>query len=180
MWSETSVLWKVQPKLRAVRPRPAHGTSGDARGTPATETDMNAEERSHIEQECRDLVNRLVHYSDHLRKKEASELFATDGTWVRSGKAYVGRAAITESFTISPTEYVRHLATGTLIDVDDNSHARGVTYYIVYRHDPGTAEPKLPMPLGMPFSMGEWHDRFVRTDEGWRFAHREVQRLFQA
>jgi hypothetical protein len=54
----------------------------------------------------------------------------------------------------------------------------GVTYFLLYRYDPETANPKLPMPLGMPFRMGEWHDLYIKADEGWRFAHREVGRLF--
>ena len=140
---------------------------------------MTTDERKRIEQECRDLVNRLVQYSDHHLKKESSELFTADGTWIRGGTPYTGWTAIIDSFKGSPTEFIRHLATGTVVDVEDERSARGVTYYLVYRHDPKTSGPKLPMPLERPFSMGEWHDRFVKTDEGWRFSHREVKRLFQ-
>lgn len=140
---------------------------------------MTTDERIQIEQECRDLVNRLVQYSDHHLKKESSELFAADGIWIRGDKSYAGRAAIVDSFKSSPTEFIRHLATGTVIDVEDERNARGITYYLVYRHDPKSSKPSMPMPLGRPFSMGEWHDRFVKTAEGWRFGHREVKRLFQ-
>lgn len=27
-----------------------------------------------------------------------------------------------------------------------------------------------PLPMELPFSMGEWHRRFERTDDGWRIA----------
>jgi hypothetical protein len=140
---------------------------------------MSTDERTEIELACKDLVNRLVQLSDHQLKVESSELFTTDGTWIRGGTPYTGRAAIIASFKGSPTDVIRHLATGTVIDVEDERNARGVTYYIVYRYDPKTSEPKLPMPLEKPFSMGEWHDNFVKTDHGWRFSRREVKRLFQ-
>jgi hypothetical protein len=58
-------------------------------------------------------------------------------------------------------------------------HAEAVTYYLAYHHDPGTASPAFPLPLDPPFSLGEWHDRFVRTADGWRIAHRETRRLFE-
>lgn len=141
---------------------------------------MKSEERKEIERACAELVTRLVHYSDHFQKSESSELFTQDGTWVRGGKPYTGRAAIVASFSGPPTEFMRHFATSTMIDVEGEDRARGVTYFLLYRYDPGTADPKLPMPLGMPFSMGEWHDQFVKTRDGWRFSHREVRRLFQA
>lgn len=140
---------------------------------------MTREERTTIELTCRDLVNRLTQFSDWKKKKESSELFTPTGTWVRGGKPYTGRAAIIASFEGSQTDIIRHLATGTVIDVQDQKNASGVTYYLVYRHDPKTESPTLPMPLGTPFSMGEWHDRFVKADDGWLISHREVRRLFQ-
>jgi len=27
--------------------------------------------------------------------------------------------------------------------------------------------------------MGEWHDKFVKTAQGWKFASRETKRLFE-
>lgn len=66
-----------------------------------------------------------------------------------------------------------------MIDIGDRSHAQAVSYYLLYRYVPDTPAPKPPLPLGMPFSLGEWHDKFVKTADGWRIAHREVRRLFQ-
>jgi hypothetical protein len=73
---------------------------------------------------------------------------------------------------------IRHLVTDTRIIVKDENHAEGVSYYMAVNHDPKTKDAKLPLPLE-PFSMGEWHDKYVKTPQGWRFAHREVKRLFQ-
>jgi len=141
---------------------------------------MDATERRSIEQECRDLVVTLTHYSDHGQHEQAVDLFTPDGTWIRGGKPYTGRSEMLQSFNRgSGTQVIRHVTSNIRIEVKDERTAEGVTYYIAFNQDPGAASPKLPLPFAPPFSMGEWHDKFVRTPAGWRFSHREVKRLFQ-
>ena len=141
---------------------------------------MDKTERKQIEQECRDLVTMLTQYGDHREAEKAVALFAEDGTWIRGGKPFKGRAALLDSYSRgSATQVTRHVGANTMITVTDENNAEGVTYYIAYHHDPKTASPTLPLPLDPPFSMGEWHDKFVRTPEGWRFSFRETKRLFQ-
>jgi SnoaL-like domain len=139
---------------------------------------MNDSERRLVEQQCRDLVVLLCHLSDHGEREKAVQCFTPDGTWIRGGKPYTGRAEMLQSFRAT-TQVIRHLTANVLVTVKDDNTAEGVTYYLAFHHDPGTAEPKLPLPLDPPFSLGEWHDKFVRTPEGWRIAHREVRRFFQ-
>ena len=127
---------------------------------------MDANERQKIEQECRDLVTKLNHYHDHRRAEEAATLFAKDGCWIRRGR---------------PTRGADLLAPCRRCDADhvlDADHAEGVTYYLALHNDPGTADAKLPLPFEPPATMGEWHDKFVRTPQGWRFAQRETLRVF--
>ncbi len=140
---------------------------------------MNDSERRLIESECRDLVVQLCQLSDHGEKEKAVQCFTPDGTWIRGGKPFTGRAEMLQSFRGSPTQVIRHLTANILITAKDEKSAEGVTYYLAFHNDPGTAPPKLPLPLE-PFSLGEWHDKFVRTAEGWRISHREVKRFFQA
>ena len=140
---------------------------------------MNNEERREIERACVDLIHRLAQYSDRDERQRSADLFTADGTWIRGGTPYTGREAILSSFKSPPGQVLRHFVTGTVVDIDDANTARAVSYYLLYRHVPETAEPKLPLTLGMPFSLGEWHDKFVRTADGWRISHREVRRLFQ-
>jgi hypothetical protein len=139
---------------------------------------MDANERLKIEQECRDLVTKLNHYHDHRRAEDAVALFAEDGAWIRRGRPIRGTTELLASFQRGGTRVNRHLGIGTLITVRDEDHAEGVTYYLALHHDPGTAEAKLPLPLAPPTTMGEWHDKFVRTKEGWRFAERQTLRVF--
>jgi hypothetical protein len=140
---------------------------------------MNDTERRTIEQQCRDLVVQLCQLSDHGEREKSVDLFTADGTWIRGGKPFKGREEMLQSFRGSPTQVIRHLTSNILITVKDDNSAEGVTYYLAFHNDPGTAEPKLPLPLE-PFSLGEWHDRFTRTPSGWRISHREVKRFFQA
>ena len=140
---------------------------------------MNDSERRIIEQQCRDLVVQLCQSSDHGEREKSVDLFTADGTWIRGGKPFKGREEMLQSFRGSPTQVIRHLTSNILITVKDENSAEGVTYYLAFHNDPGTAQPKLPLPLEPPFSLGEWHDKFVRTPSGWRIAHREVKRFFQ-
>ena len=139
---------------------------------------MEANERAKIEQECRDLVTKLNHYHDHRRAEDAVALFAEDGCWIRRGRPVRGAAELLASFKRGGTRVNRHVGAATLITVKDANHAEGVTYYLALHHDPGAQDAKLPLPFAPPATMGEWHDKFVRTPQGWRFAERETVRVF--
>jgi hypothetical protein len=141
---------------------------------------MNDVETEQIVQACRDLVLAVTQHSDHGEAREAAALFAPDGRLVRGGRAFTGEAELLEAYADQPALLVRHLNGGTVITVLDEDHATGVTYYLAYRHDGGGEAVELPVPLGQPFSVGEWHDRFVRTPAGWRLASRETRRVFVA
>jgi hypothetical protein len=140
---------------------------------------MNDDDRRRIEHDCRNLLFRHAQLSDQGRVAEAVDLFTPDGTWIRGGKPYTGREQMLNSSGRPATAISRHLTSNTVVDVQDENHASAVSYYIVFRHDPGVPDAPLPLPLGDAFSMGEWHDKFVRTPDGWRFEFREVKRLFQ-
>jgi hypothetical protein len=148
---------------------------------------MNDGQRKEIEQACRDLVLAITQYGDHRQADQAVTLFAEDATWLRGGTLYTGPEEIRESYRRgSPTQVARHISGGTVVTVVDGDHARSVTYYLAYNGDPGPQETQGeapretgPLPLGTPFSMGEWHDTFVRTPDGWRFASRATKRLFE-
>jgi hypothetical protein len=140
---------------------------------------MNDSEKRTIQQQCHDLVIELCHLSDHGEREKSVDLFTPDGTWIRGGKPYKGRAEMLSSFRGSPTQLIRHMTSNILITVKDENTAEGITYYLAFHNDPGTATPKLPIKLEPPFSLGEWHDKFVKTPQGWRIAHREVKRFFQ-
>src|ERR1700689_586643 len=139
---------------------------------------MNDSERSNIQEDCRDLVVRLCQLSDHGEREQSVDCFTRDGTWIRGGKPFKGREEMLQSFRGSPTQVIRHLTSNILITVKDDNTAEGVTYYLAFHNDPGTATPKLPLQLE-PFSLGGWHDKLHHKHAGWRFSDREVKRFFQ-
>ena len=139
---------------------------------------MDHAQRKAIEQECKDLVIAITQHGDHKETEKCIALFSEDGTWLRGGKPYKGHAEIRSSYKAS-TQVVRHINGGCMVNVIDDNHAESVTYYIALHYDPKTDSPKFPLPFDPPFSMGEWHDKFVKTAQGWRFSSRETKRLFE-
>jgi hypothetical protein len=138
---------------------------------------VNADEQRKIEQELRDLLIALNHHSDHREYDQALRLFAPDGSFISGPSTSAGHAQIAKMFSErSATLIARHLITNMNLTVKDADNAEGVSYYFALFSDPGP-DPKFPLPLE-PFSMGEWHDIFVRTPEGWRIKHHEVRRMF--
>ena len=65
----------------------------------------------------------------------------------------------------------RYLVAGNMrfVAVDENT-AEGVTVLTVFMDDDAHS--------AVPWVVGEDHDRFVRTDDGWRFARRRWTQLF--
>jgi hypothetical protein len=140
---------------------------------------MNNEQRAAIEAECCALIIAITQHGDHGEHAQAAALFAKDGSWLRGGRRYTGPDEILKSYKRgSSTQVTRHINGGTRVTVRDEDRADSVTYYLAISDDPGTPDASLPMAL-KPFSMGEWHDSFVRTPEGWRFASRATMRLFE-
>jgi hypothetical protein len=140
---------------------------------------MDRSQTEQIEQRCRDLVLAVTQYGDHGETVKAVELFAEEGTWIRGGRPFTGREELLASYDVQPRSQVtRHVNGGTVITVQDENNAEGVTYYLAYRYNADNEEAQLPLPLESPFSMGEWHDRFVHTAQGWRFASRATKRVF--
>lgn len=140
---------------------------------------MDAADRMAIEQQCRDLIVAITQLGDHREPEKAAALFAKDGTWRRGGVTYTGPDEVAGSYGRgSATQVGRHINGGTHVTVIDDDHATSVTYYLAISHDPGPGDAAPPFPL-RPFSMGEWHDSFVRTPDGWRFASRATKRIFE-
>lgn len=141
---------------------------------------MDPVERREIERACRELVLSATYHSDRGDAVAAGGLFTADAKWFRANKLYSGREEILKSYEdFSPTLVARHLIGTPYVSVADSDHASSVTYYTAFVRDPRTAEPSFPIPFDGPFTMGEWHDEFVRTDRGWLFSSRATHRMFQ-
>lgn len=123
---------------------------------------MTADERRAIEADCARLIALYANLNDAARWAEAAALYAEDGLMARPtapDAPLVGRAAILAAFESRPPRKTRHVCANVVITVERPDHASGESAMILLQ--PDTA------PLA-----GSFHDRFVRTAEGWRFAER--------
>ena len=137
---------------------------------------MTDAERRAIEQDCARLVVAFHLYVDAYDHEKVLDLFTEDADIDHCVVGLLrGKAGIAAYFNAKDTTTIsQHVTTNVLIDVIDETHARGISYWTVYI---STAAP-LPAPMGGPASVGLNEDRFIRTPAGWKFQHRrQVPRL---
>ena len=142
---------------------------------------MDEATRAQIERACERLVTRYCHLIDHGEAGRVAELFSEDGVWKSPQVTMNGCEELQQGFGArqnNTRRMSRHVCNNLLIDVQDEDHATGTVYLTLYRHD---GEPGRPFsPTQAPSMIGEYRDRFVRTEDGWRFAFREIDASFVA
>jgi len=136
---------------------------------------MTEAERENIERACERLSIAYAYHVDFGDYDAFADLFAIDGV-LEAGRPSNGREALRTGIkkSRSPLLRSRHVLTNVRIEVVDADHATGVTYLSLYRWVCDEAQPDGPLPLAGPAGVGHYQDRFVRTAEGWRFAHRKL------
>ena len=95
-------------------------------------------------------------------------LYAHDGVMFRptaSDTPMRGRGAILDAFRARPARTTRHICSNIVIHVESAAAARGESAMLLFTGGP---EPLV----------GSFHDRFVLTSDGWRFAERRGSLLF--
>lgn len=133
--------------------------------------------RVRIERACEALVVNYTHYVDFGEAARVAELFTHDGVWESGETSMVGAEQIRRGFESRQKmtgRTSRHACTNLHVDVIDERNAQGLVYFTLYRHD-GDATPA---PLDGPLMVGQYRDRFVLTDDGWRFTHRTAEAAF--
>jgi hypothetical protein len=103
-----------------------------------------------------------------------SELFIDDGELAIGDEVLKGREAIRawgrQLEDAGTYKRIRHVVSNMrFVAVDDNT-AEGVTVLTVFMDDETGSS--------VPWVVGEDHDRFIRTNDGWRFASRRWEQLF--
>jgi len=130
---------------------------------------MTADQRRAAEADCARLIALYANLNDAARWDEVAALYAEDGVMVRPtapDAPVSGRAAILAAFQARPPRVTRHVCSNVVIEVESADSARGESAMLLFTGGPA--------PL-----VGSFHDRFVRTAEGWRFAERRGSLLFQ-
>lgn len=140
---------------------------------------MTPSESVSIERECSRLALAFGLHVDMGEPERCAALFAETGTFERAGTVLRGRAAIVQALRgRAPGLRTRHHCLAPFIEVLDCENARGITYYTTYRHEaPDAIEGAAP--LTGPDVIGEFHDTFVMTKDGWRIASRRSVPAFK-
>ena len=143
---------------------------------------MDPIERLLIQDACRELVLRAAECADGHDAAGLAALFAPDGVLRRpGGQAMVGRAAIEAAYAQRPRERItRHLVTNTLVEVESSTRASARSRVLLWAGSTEDADGPQGRPLRGPQLVGEFADRFVLTDEGWRFASRDASFVLHA
>ena len=140
---------------------------------------MDLTEQLSIERACQRLVTEYCHLVDHGEAEQIADLFSEDGVWKSPEVTMNGQAEVKRGFAARQANVKRmsrHVCNNFLLNIIDEDHAEGTVYLVLFRHD---GEPgRRTSPLEGPQMVGEYRDRFVRTSEGWRFAHREIEVSF--
>ena len=130
---------------------------------------MTDDDRRAIEADCARLVALYANLNDAARWDAVAALYAEDGVMTRPtapDAPVIGRAAILAAFQARPPRTTRHICSNVVIDVVSSAEARGESAMLLF-----TAPDAPPL-------VGSFHDRFVLTAEGWRFAERRGSLTF--
>ena len=134
---------------------------------------MNDVEILAIEWQCTRLCNQFANYNDRNDFKAVCNLFTEDGSFWRPSipdTEIRGRDAIYEAFLKRPPLVIRHIVSNCVVEVISASEATG-TSYLTFLAAPLSEDP-LPLAPG-PVHIGEFRDRFVLTEDGWKFSERK-------
>ena len=120
------------------------------------------------EQDIARLITRFGLLNDAADWAGVAAMFTEGAKFVRpaGGDALVGRDAIRAAFESRPPRKSCHLITNMVVDVISADEATARSTLVLY------AAPAGSMDAGSPALIGGFHDRLVRTPDGWRFAER--------
>ena len=127
-------------------------------------------------QACTDLILDYAYYRDRTDLAVAApgvaELFTTDAILNVGGNTFIGKQAIHDRIANqTQAPLTQHLMSNIRITVDGPQKARGISYATIYAV-PQPLKDKIPSAKGFA-AIGEYHDQFVRTRNGWRIAERK-------
>ena len=129
---------------------------------------MTRAEELQIEQECARLVALYANLNDAARWDDVAALYVENGRMARPTAPddwVEGRAAILAAFKARPPRTTRHFCSNIVITVESETEASGESAMLLFTADTAS-------------KAGSFHDRFVRTPEGWRFAERRGSLTF--
>lgn len=136
---------------------------------------MDILEQQAIEHECQRLAVQFTQIIDMGKSSEVADLFATDGQFDVPGMLLENPEAIRALFAKreGSGKISKHVCTNILIDVINESEAKGVCYMTLYKYEGEPVEG--PAPLDGPFYVGHYIDKYIKENDQWKFAHRKAE-----
>ena len=135
---------------------------------------MDDHERMAAERACEALISVYTHLVDDFGDRASvPELFTDDGVWESDESRLEGHDQIAEFFGRREAHRTsRHVSSNVAVRVTGPDSAEGLSYFTLYRYV--GEKPRVPDLDNQPVILGQYTDRFVRTDQGWRIAHRRA------
>jgi hypothetical protein len=146
--------------------------------TTASDQQLSLEDRVAIEQQLIRLSYAFAHHIDHGEFEDMIQLFTEDGVFDRAGPVHRGHGELREAMVNRHNATTRHLMTNFHFTSVGPDEAEGVVYSITY-HAHEAFDGTKPLVYGTTNGrLLELHDRYRRTDDGWRFAERIAVPVF--
>lgn len=134
---------------------------------------VTPEQRLLIEAECSRLIAAYSYHVDHREYEALADLFTEDGVLDRGGHRTAGRATILGAMQERPAHIAtRHMNGTPFFRSVTPDEATAVTYMLMYVVE-GTDEG--PNQVPGTTGLGEFHDVFRRTADGWKIANRAAK-----
>lgn len=146
-----------------------------------TATLTSAAAAAEIERECTRLVLLFTDFVDTGRYEQLRDVFAPNGVFYRPAEPDrpMNVDALIDSYRLRlGTNASMHLVTNVLIRPESDSQASGSARILFYL---APTDAVAEVGKGRKATMqlvGRFSDRFVRTTQGWRFAERRGEMLF--
>lgn len=122
-----------------------------------------------------DLINLshdFAYYMDYRKYERLIELFTPDALFDRILHVHRGHDEIREGLAARPANVItRHVSTNFHFEPISRNEVRGVVYNMSY-YGEMSSEGEVPAIYSGPGMLLEFHDRYVSTSAGWRFAER--------
>jgi hypothetical protein len=137
---------------------------------------MDDTERLVAESACLALITAYTHCADGFQERAGiADLFTPDGVWESDEARLEGRDALLRFFgdtAAAAGRRSRHVSSNIAVTVHDDARAEALSYFTLYRYV--GEKPRVPDLESQPVIVGQYSDQFVRTADGWRFAHRRA------
>jgi hypothetical protein len=133
------------------------------------------------ERACEKLQVRYALTADQGDADGFTALFTSDASiHIPEYPPFSGQEAIHASLVALASLGVtmRHVIANQHVEATGPDSAEGICYLLVY-DNPDPADANGHRAVRHASTIGEYRDRFVRTEAGWRFAERRLTRVFK-